>query len=51
VGGAELSDRDPKFIIANPGAASRDIRRLIDLVRGKVEERTSVALELQIDLW
>ena len=34
----------PQFIIANPGAASRDIRRLIDLVRTKVEERTGIAL-------
>lgn len=51
VGGAELSDRDPKFIIAHPGATSRDVHRLIDLVRTKVEERTGVRLELQIDIW
>lgn len=51
VGGAELSDRDSRFIIAHPGATSRDVLRLIDLVRSKVEERTGVHLDLQIDVW
>lgn len=51
VGGAEISERDPRFIIAHPGATSRDILRLIDLVRSRVEERTNVVMELQIDIW
>ena len=51
VGGAELSDRDPRFIIAKEDATPRDILRLIDLVRSKVEESTGVLLELQIDVW
>lgn len=51
VGGAEISDRDPRFIIAHPGATARDILRLIDMVRSRVEERTNVVIELQIDIW
>ena len=51
VGGAELCDRDPSFVIAHEGAPSRDVLRLIDLVRSKVEQRTGVVLDLQIDIW
>lgn len=51
VGGAELSDRDPRYIVAGSGSSSRDIRQLIDLVVARVEEQTGLRLELQIDLW
>lgn len=51
VGGAELSDRNPIYIVAQPGATSRDVRSLIDLVKGKVEQRLGVAMELHVDLW
>lgn len=51
VGGAELFDRDPRFIIAHPGTTSRDVLRLIDLVRSKVEQRTGVAMEPEIEMW
>lgn len=51
IGGAELSAADPRYVVALPGATAKDVRRLIELVQGKVEERTGVTLELQIDLW
>lgn len=51
VGQAELSDRDPRYVVAGPGATSRDVRQLIDLVVQRVEEQTGVRLELQIDIW
>lgn len=51
VGHAELSDRDPRYVVAGPGATSRDVRQLIDLVVQRVEEQTGVRLELQIDMW
>ena len=51
VGGAELSARDPRFIVTRKGATARDVLRLIDLVRSKVEDRLGVTLELQIDIW
>ena len=51
VGGAEVSDRDANFIVAKPGTSSRDILRLIDLMRSRVRERTSIELELEITIW
>lgn len=51
VGGAALFERDPSFIVVAEGGTSRDVSRLIDLVRSKVEQRTGVVLELQLDLW
>jgi UDP-N-acetylmuramate dehydrogenase len=51
VGGAEISERDANFIIAHPGATSRDVLRLIDLVRSRVQERFGVELELEIAVW
>lgn len=51
VGGAELSDRNPVFIVAREGATSRDVLRLIDLVQSKIEEQLGIHMELQIDVW
>jgi UDP-N-acetylmuramate dehydrogenase len=51
VGGAEVSERDSNFIVAHPGASARDIARLIDLVRARVQERFHIELELEIGMW
>jgi UDP-N-acetylmuramate dehydrogenase len=51
VGGAELSERDPNYIVAHPGASARDVLRLIDLVKSRVRERFNIDLELQITIW
>jgi UDP-N-acetylmuramate dehydrogenase len=51
VGGAEVSDRDPNFIVVHPGASSRDVLRLIDLMRSRVQERFNVPLEQEITVW
>jgi UDP-N-acetylmuramate dehydrogenase len=51
VGGAEVSERDANFIVAHPGASARDVLRLIDLLRSRVQERFGVELELEIGLW
>ncbi len=51
VGGAEVSERDANFIIAHPGARSRDILRLIDMIRSRVQECFHVDLELDISVW
>jgi UDP-N-acetylmuramate dehydrogenase len=51
VGGAEVSERHANFIVAQPGAAARDVLRLIDLVRSRVRERFHVELELEISVW
>jgi UDP-N-acetylmuramate dehydrogenase len=51
VGGAEVSDRDANFFVADPGTSARDVLRLIDLVRSRVQERFHVELELEISVW
>lgn len=51
VGATEVSDRNPNFIIAEPGATSDDVKRLIDLVRGGVSATLGVDLENQIEIW
>jgi UDP-N-acetylmuramate dehydrogenase len=51
VGKAELSHRDPCYIVAHPGASSRDVRQLIELVLARIEEQSGAHLELQVDLW
>jgi UDP-N-acetylmuramate dehydrogenase len=51
VGGAEVSDRDPSYFVVHPGATSRDVLRLIDLVRSRVQERFDVPLEQEITVW
>jgi UDP-N-acetylmuramate dehydrogenase len=51
VGGAEVNERDPNYIIIHPGATSRDVLRLIDMMRARVAERFSVTLEQEIAVW
>lgn len=51
VGGAEVSERHANFIVANEGCTSRDVLRLIDLIRSRVAERFGVELELEIKVW
>jgi UDP-N-acetylmuramate dehydrogenase len=51
VGGAEVSDRHANFIVAHAGATARDVLRLIDLIRSRVQERFHVELELEISVW
>jgi UDP-N-acetylmuramate dehydrogenase len=51
VGGAEVSERDASFIVVHPGGTARDVLRLIDLVRSRVQERFGVELELEIRVW
>jgi UDP-N-acetylmuramate dehydrogenase len=51
VGGAEVSDRDAGFLVVNPGATARDVLRLLDLLRSRVQERFQVDLELALSIW
>jgi UDP-N-acetylmuramate dehydrogenase len=51
VGGVEVSDRDANYFIVQPGASARDVLRLIDLVRSRVQERFNVTLEQEITVW
>jgi UDP-N-acetylmuramate dehydrogenase len=51
VGGAEVSERDASYVVVHPGGTSRDVLRLIDLVRSRVQEQFNVELELEIAVW
>ncbi|MEX0712992.1 MAG: UDP-N-acetylmuramate dehydrogenase [Pirellulales bacterium] len=51
IGGAEVSDRHANFIVADPGASSQDVLRLIELVRSRVADRLGVDLETEIEIW
>lgn len=51
VGQAEVSDRHANFIVAAPGATSRDVLELIQLVKGHVQERLGIELETEIEVW
>jgi UDP-N-acetylmuramate dehydrogenase len=51
VGGAEVSESDANCIIIHPEATARDVLRLIDLMRSRVQERFRVELQLEVTLW
>ncbi len=51
VGGAEVSERDASCVVIHDGATARDVLRLIELVKARVQERFNVELELEIAVW
>src|SRR5439155_15648756 len=51
VGGAEVCDHDPCYVVAHDGCASRDVRRLLELLLTKVAEKTGVDLDVHLDVW
>jgi UDP-N-acetylmuramate dehydrogenase len=51
VGAAMVSDRNPNYVVVEPGASARDVLRLIDLVRTRVQDRFHLELELAISVW
>ena len=50
VGGAEVSPEHANFIVNRGGATAEDVKRLIQQVRDRVEERFGIELEMEI-LW
>jgi len=51
IGGAIVSEKHANFIIAQKGCTSRDVMRLIELVREKVRKQFNIELELEIEIW
>jgi UDP-N-acetylmuramate dehydrogenase len=51
VGAAVVSERNANHVIAEPGACTRDVLRLIDLIRSRIQERFHLELELAIAVW
>jgi UDP-N-acetylmuramate dehydrogenase len=50
LGGAHVSEKHSNFIVADPGASSSDVWRLIQRVRALVESHTGVRLETEVEL-
>ena len=50
VGGASVSTKHSNFIVADAGASASDVLSLIDRVRGLVEERAGIRLEMEVRL-
>jgi UDP-N-acetylmuramate dehydrogenase len=51
VGEAEVSQRHANFIVAHPGSTSRDVLKLIDVVRSRIVERMGIELETELEIW
>jgi UDP-N-acetylmuramate dehydrogenase len=51
IGGAVVSEKHANFIIARKGCTSKDVLRLIDLIREKVARQFNTELELEIEIW
>ncbi len=51
VGGAEVSDRNANYIVAQNEATSQDVLKLIDYLRERVDERLGVELQPSVDMW
>jgi UDP-N-acetylmuramate dehydrogenase len=51
VGAVHVSDRDPNFFVANPGATSAQVLELMDKVRQQVAERLEIELQDAIQIW
>lgn len=50
-GGAEVSDRNANYIVAQPEATADDVLQLIQYLRERVEERMGVDIQPAIDIW
>ncbi len=51
IGGAVVSEKHANFFIAQKGCTSRDVMRLIETVKEKVQKQFNVELELEIEIW
>jgi len=51
IGGAVVSEKHANFIIAEKGCQSRDVIRLIDAIKQRVQEQFGIELELEIEIW
>jgi len=51
IGGAVVSEKHANFILAEKDCTSRDILRLINVIKDKVHEQLDTELELEIEVW
>ncbi len=51
IGGASVSEKHANFIIAEKGCKSRDVMRLIDIIKQLRKEQFDIDLELELEIW
>jgi UDP-N-acetylmuramate dehydrogenase len=51
VGGAQVNDRNANYVVADPGTSARDVLRLIEVIRTRVQEQFRIELELALAIW
>ncbi len=51
VGGVQVSEEYPNFLLVHEDGTSQNVLDLIDVIREKVQERTGIELELQTEVW
>ncbi|AQT70205.1 UDP-N-acetylenolpyruvoylglucosamine reductase [Anaerohalosphaera lusitana] len=51
IGGAQVSEQHANFLVTEKGCKSADVKKLIDIVRNKVQEEFDVQLELELEIW
>jgi len=51
VGSAQVSDRDANHVVVDEGGTARDVLRLVDMVRTRVQDRFGVELDLELSVW
>jgi UDP-N-acetylmuramate dehydrogenase len=51
IGGAIVSEKHANFFIAQKGCTSKDVLKLIDVVKEKVMKQFNIELELEIEIW
>jgi UDP-N-acetylmuramate dehydrogenase len=51
IGAATVSDKHANFITTEKDCKSSDVKRLIDAVRQRVQEKSDVELETEIEIW
>jgi UDP-N-acetylmuramate dehydrogenase len=50
-GGAQVNDRNANYVVVEPGTLARDVLRLIELIRTRVQEQFRIELELALSIW
>ena len=51
VGAVRVSDRDPNFFVAGPGATSEQVLELMEKVQQQVADRLEIELQTAIQIW
>jgi UDP-N-acetylmuramate dehydrogenase len=51
VGGAEVSQKHANFVVAHPGCKAADVKKLVKLIREKVQEKNEIVLESEVKIW